>query len=280
MTYGQYKEKELIVIDRVITKKQNNKEDSIEMSLFIPPPKEEWVNRALLHMGYPDLTAINPDISAQTHDICERVGEVAAPGYIFKSDVITNMDKKTFSTSHLMIRSKNWAAIAAEASAPTQVCCFGLTLGHDIEREIASFEKRSLVQGYIWDALCSTLAEYYADQAEQFIGDHYAQQNFLISRRFSPGYCDLPFEESQRAVFSFCDMTAIGVTRVSSGLMVPRKSVTAMVLASESLPVPFPCSFCRTPCRYRRSASDERVKRQGSRCRVIPGKVGIHARVS
>ena len=240
------------MIDRILTNKENNEKESSRMSLFAPPPKEEWVNDALLHMGYPDLTAINPDILMQTHDLCEMVREYAAPGYIFKSETITRIGSKTFSASQLTVRSGNWAKIAAMTGAPTRVCCFGLTLGEEIEAEIAAFEKKSLLQGYIWDALCSTLAEYYADQSERFIGDYYAQQNLLISRRFSPGYCDLPFEDSQRELFAFCDMTAIGVTRVSSGLMVPRKSITAMVLASENMPLPFPCSFCKTPCRYRR----------------------------
>lgn len=106
------------MIDRVVTKREDNEKDGSRMPLFTPPPKEEWVNDALLHMGYPDVAAINPDIFTQTQDLCDRVGEYAAPGYIFKSEVITRIGRKTFSASQLTVRSGNWAKIAAMAAPP------------------------------------------------------------------------------------------------------------------------------------------------------------------
>ena len=55
-----------------------------------------------------------------------------------------------------------------------------------------------------------------------------------LTGRFSPGYGDYPLEE-QKAVFRLLDVTRrIGVNLTESGLMIPQKSVTALIGVSDT----------------------------------------------
>lgn len=221
--------------------------------LLSPPSQKEWVDATLLQMGYPDLTQVNTGILEKTKDLSARVIKQANPLFLFKSQEVTQATTAGFGTDDLEIQSRKWGNIAAMLSIPKEVCCFGLTLGREVETTNKAMSEKSIVQGFIWDALCSTLAEYYADRIEICLAFYYKKRGFQVSRRFSPGYCDLPLMQTQKAIFRFCDMESIGIRLSSSGLMTPRKSITGMVLAAANLPFNSPCGFCKRNCRYRRT---------------------------
>ncbi|MFZ5570706.1 MAG: vitamin B12 dependent-methionine synthase activation domain-containing protein [Thermodesulfobacteriota bacterium] len=227
--------------------------------LFQPPLQKEWIDKSLLHMGYPDLTQINPQILEKTHDLSALVTIQAKPFFLFNSARLSRITKTGFEANGLTITSRKWGAVAAMLDTPIELCCFGMTLGDEIETTNKAMSEKSLTQGFVWDALCSTLAEYYADRVEICLARYYKQNGLKITRRFSPGYCDLPLLQAQKAIFRFCDMEAIGIRLSSSGWMTPRKSITGMVLAAENLPVTTPCSVCKRTCPHRR-ANDEAVQ--------------------
>ncbi len=240
------------MIDTVVSGKRKYGDDDCWRTLFKAPPGEKWVNKSLVHMGYPDLTRIHPDIHAKTKTLSEGIRKQASPRFLFKSEAFLEISKSGVRSQGFTLNSDNWGRVASSMESPEEICCFGLTLGQEIEDTIASLSSQSILHGFIYDALCSTLAEHYANQAETNLARCYSRKNLMITRRFSPGYCDVPFVETQKAIFQFCDMNAIGVTLSSSGLMIPRKSITAIVFASKRLPFRHPCSFCKTPCKYRR----------------------------
>ena len=78
--------------------------------------------------------------------------------------------------------------------------------------------------------------------------------------RFSPGYGDLSLE-AQTGVFRLLGVQKhIGVTLTDSLLMLPTKSVTAIIGVSDDSAVPCPagCDACgRTDCAYRNDRKDE-----------------------
>jgi cobalamin-dependent methionine synthase I len=139
-----------------------------------------------------------------------------------------------------------------------EVCCFGMNLGDEIEATNKVLIEKSIAQGFIWDALCSTLAEYYANRIQIFLVFQYKKKGFRVSRRFSPGYCDLPLMQTQKNIFRFCDMDRIGIQLSSFGLMTPRKSITGMVLAAEDVSLNNPCRICKRNCPHR-CTNDETI---------------------
>ena len=73
--------------------------------------------------------------------------------------------------------------------------------------------------------------------------------------RVSPGYCDWPVEQ-QAELAKALDFSKIGVSLTGTFMMVPKKSISAMVgIAPEGrfAEADSPCSICTTKkCSYRR----------------------------
>ncbi len=113
----------------------------------------------------------------------------------------------------------------------SEVVLFAATLGVEAERFLQRAQIRDMAQAVILDAC--------ADSAIENVCDHFCEDlaslaapRFLTDR-YSPGYGDLPLSH-QRVIFDVLDVTRrIGVTLTDSGLMLPQKSVTAMIGISD-----------------------------------------------
>lgn len=113
----------------------------------------------------------------------------------------------------------------------SEVVLFAATLGVEAERFLQRAQIRDMAQAVILDAC--------ADSAIENVCDHFCQdlaalvKPSYLTDRYSPGYGDLPLSH-QRVIFDVLDVTRrIGVTLTDSGLMLPQKSVTAMIGISD-----------------------------------------------
>ncbi|MBA4368575.1 MAG: hypothetical protein C0403_13165 [Desulfobacterium sp.] len=219
---------------------------------FQLPKRDVWIEKTLLHMGYPDLDHIRAEIKAMVSDISFSVEKETAPLFLFQSEPLESCTENGFYMHGFHIKSQKWGKISSRLEGRKFVCCFALTLGARSEEMIIEINEQSLMYGYIWDALCSTLTEYYVDQAEEWIALQYMKKGLSVTRRFSPGYCDLDLLQAQKAIFNFCNPESIGIRISASGLMIPRKSITGLILAAEKVPLRSPCNSCNRDCKHRR----------------------------
>jgi hypothetical protein len=240
------------LFDTIVKPNSADRQAAAVSAIFQPPPQGKWVNDTLLHIGYPDLDTVRPEIQRMVVDLSASVRKEAAPQFLFKSEKLTTFTDTGFQSQGLQIKSPKWAKLLPTLDEPDQVCCFALTLGNPIESALKALDQESVVRGFIWDALCSSLAEYYADTAESFIASRYLEKGLEITRRFSPGYCDLPLLSTQKTIFAFCNPETIGIQLTRSGLMIPRKSITGFVIAAKKVTLRSPCSFCSRKCDHRR----------------------------
>ena len=83
----------------------------------------------------------------------------------------------------------------------------------------------------------------------------------FLTDRFSPGYGDMPLSD-QRALFRVLDISRrIGVTLSESALMIPQKSVTALIGVSDR-PQPKRTGGCES-CGMREDCA---WRKEGKRC--------------
>ena len=108
-----------------------------------------------------------------------------------------------------------------------QAVLLAATLGAEAEILLRRSQRRDLADAVILDA-CATAA--IENVCDNFCADLAAELAPLrLTARFSPGYGDFPME-SQTALFALMDVTRrIGVSLTESGLMLPQKSVTAVI---------------------------------------------------
>ena len=106
------------------------------------------------------------------------------------------------------------------------------------------------------DAVCSALIEDYCDEMQAQLAAAEAEGGLYLRPRFSPGYGDFALE-SQREIFSrlACEKR-IGLTLTDTLMMVPFKSVTAVIGVTGTPACAYnKCAACtNTACAFRTEA--------------------------
>ncbi len=111
------------------------------------------------------------------------------------------------------------------------VALLAATLGAEAESLIRRAAGRDMTEAVILDAAGSAAIEAVCDNFCEDLAAAMAPR--YLTDRFSPGYGDMPLSD-QRALFRVLDVSRrIGVTLSDSSLMIPQKSVTALIGVSE-----------------------------------------------
>ena len=103
------------------------------------------------------------------------------------------------------------------------------TLGAKSERMLLKAQAKDAAQALVLDAILSSAIEAVCDEAEKRLRQDLSVEGMYLTDRFSPGYGDMPLEQTR----SICDILSasrsIGLSVSGSGIMIPRKSVTAVM---------------------------------------------------
>lgn len=131
------------------------------------------------------------------------------------------------------------------------------TLGAGFEARLRAVSARDMAQAAQLDACGSAYVEAGCDEAEKAIAARFPEK--FLTDRFSPGYGDLPLS-LQRALCAALDsQRRLGVTVTESLLMVPMKTVSAVIgLADTPQPARVRgCAFCarRETCTFRKGGT-------------------------
>lgn len=120
-------------------------------------------------------------------------------------------------------------AIQALLSDCEQCVLLAVTLGQKVDARLRTLQVTDLSKAVIMDFCASSMVEQLCNQVDAHLREEWKQRNKYLTDRFSPGYGDLPIEIQ----CTFCEVldTArrMGLHVTSSGLMVPRKSITAII---------------------------------------------------
>ena len=129
------------------------------------------------------------------------------------------------------------------------------TLGARSERLLLRQQVSSSVDALIMDAVLSAAIEAVCDEQETIIRKAAAQEGYYLTDRFSPGYGDMPLAQTKEICAVLKADRSIGLTVSHSGIMIPRKSVTAIMGLSKQPQKrrPSACAVCnmRSTCALR-----------------------------
>ena len=104
---------------------------------------------------------------------------------------------------------------------------FAVTIGKGIEKRTEELKDRP-AEALIFDAIGSEATEALAEQANSVISKRAEDSGYETTRRFSCGYGDWILE-NQKKIAEILNIEEIGITLTEAGLMVPQKSVTALL---------------------------------------------------
>lgn len=124
------------------------------------------------------------------------------------------------------IESRN---LAEHLQACSEGFLFACTLGPGVDSLVKRYSLTDMPMLPVAQAVSAAYTEYCADQAQKELEDYAAKHNLFLRPRYSPGYGDFPLS-CQRFLFDALQINkTIGVSLTSSFMMIPFKSVTAVI---------------------------------------------------
>lgn len=173
------------------------------------------MDATLRYLGYRG-QELTPELAARTSKMIARCEEVARP----------KTTTRTVEPDTLKLPGTD---IARHLSGAVEVVLMAVTLGHDVDRELRRLSLTDPLGQVLFDAAATALVEDHADELEARIRAQARVRDLYCSWRFSPGYGDLPLDVQQSILARLDATRRLGITLTADNLMVPTKSVTAIV---------------------------------------------------
>lgn len=174
----------------------------------------------LMYLGYRG-QEYPPELEQQIHRCIEEVTKAAQPRLVYRILPVQEGQVQGFP-----LEGNDMRELLANCQ---QAVLMAVTLGPQVEQLLMRREITNMADAVIMDACASTAVENVSDHFEFDLREQLEQEGKYLTDRFSPGYGDLPLHTQTR----FCDVLdtvrRIGLTVTPKNIMIPRKSVTAIL---------------------------------------------------
>ncbi len=135
----------------------------------------------------------------------------------------------TGTTVNLSILQVESRALSRNLHGCEQAILFAATLGAGVDQLRLRAEITSPTRALILDAVGTAAVEAWCDQLCEQFRSRFAEQGLKLRPRFSPGYGDLSLSLQRPLLDALRAPSRIGVSLTRAQLMVPQKSVSAIV---------------------------------------------------
>ena len=198
------------------------------------------------YMGYHGIADIAPEMQVLIDKAIDRLSTQSHPRIVSKEYLIDVSEKS------VVIHTENEdLTLESESLARNLKGCSGAillaaTIGPSCDMLVRRASVTSAAEASVYQAAGAAAIEAYCDLINEKIKNEYESKGLFARPRFSPGYGDLSLSH-QKDWFRLLDITKnTGIELTDSLLMVPTKSVTAVIgLSPNKLPcVKQGCESC------------------------------------
>lgn len=168
------------------------------------------------------------------------------------AEKVRDIENPTLKIEDMVIESRN---LYRNLKGCEKAVLFAATLGLEADRLIARKTAVRMSEAVIYQAAAAAVIETYCDEVNEEIREYYEKEGYYLRPRFSPGYGDVALSHQK----DFCRLLnaskRIGLTVTEGDLMVPIKSVTAVIGLSKQNSDCHKkgCEECdKTNCEFRR----------------------------
>lgn len=206
-------------------------DNSNSISLHIDRAEVLRYLRLPTHLSEHDLPT---DIIEQLDRAEQYVLQAASPRFIHREFAVTHTeDGVRLNGTALTLTGRDIADLLGNSSS---CILLAATLGKECDELIRRTEAHDMSMAVMLDAMASAAVENLCDQVQRTLAENFAESALFLTRRYSPGYGDLPLS-LQKPLCAVLDTTRrIGLTVSGSGILLPRKSVTAVIGLTDTPP--------------------------------------------
>lgn len=179
--------------------------------------------KVLKYLGYR-----NQDISSLINTIENAIKElllISKIDYIIDYQDIISMDEKAITLDNGLFLQGN--SIINRLNGSDQAIIIIATIGNSFDQKMLTLQRIAPLDAMIFDAAGSALVEEVMDGINQKLIADNPEKN--LTRRFSPGFGDLPLSTNKSIIDIYNATRRIGVVINKNFLMTPSKTVTAII---------------------------------------------------
>lgn len=200
-------------------------------------------NEVLRYLGYGSKEA--DKITDGIIDEClEEMLEIARTNFVYNIYEIKKEEENIhFQNSKFKIEGRD---IYKHLQDSQKCAIMAVTLGNEVDKRIRYYSKVDLTKSLIFDACATAGIEALCDRVESVIRKIAINNGCNATSRYSPGYGDLSIEIQPKILNLLDTQKHIGLTVTDSYILIPRKSVTALIGIGEDVKVEkHSCKACR-----------------------------------
>lgn len=190
-------------------------------------PLREEVLRYLGHHGQ----EISPEMEAELLCCMEKVYEEAIPRSVCQRfSLCREQGSIVVKGTALVLTGEDIAHLLAGSEE-----CFllAVTLGSQVERLLGYTQRLSMTRALLMDCAATAMIEAVCDDLESRLRSQIEQEGLELTWRYSCGYGDLPLALQKDFLAALNAQRRIGLTCNEDFIMIPRKSVTAVMGVGE-----------------------------------------------
>ena len=186
------------------------------------------VKDVLRYLGYRTAPA-ERNVLDQIDEAITELNACVNPKSIYKTFSCT-VSRTAVTIGGVTIES---SSLANHMKGCKRAALLAVTLGPAADTLIRRHSVSDMSKAAVMQAVCAVMCERYCDDIERRIAEEAALEGLHLRPRFSPGYGDFQIE-CQRDLFHLleCDRR-IGLSMTAGFMLVPLKSVTAVIGFSE-----------------------------------------------
>jgi hypothetical protein len=200
------------------------------------------------NLGYISDYKVTPRVASLIDEYSEQSYQLIEPAYSYVIKRIEGVRRScVFIEGSIVFESEVIAKLLKPCS---KLALLVATIGSRLEDMVGQLSRhKRLLQASVLDAIGSVAVENVADIVQEKIREEAGEQGYVISRRFSPGYCDWTIRQ-QTEVFRAVNGNSAGVKLTESLLMVPQKSISGIIgmgTSQSKVDSYNPCRTCNKP---------------------------------
>ncbi len=172
------------------------------------------------------VTEVSPKIEKIIEEMIKLGKDITVPQGAYSIMKIVKKEEDNIELEKFSLPGKRISQVLRNS---IYVVLLTTTIGPKLEEKIEELEsKGKFTEALVLDAVGSTTSDQAMDFLHANIKSEFHRKGFSLTMRFSPGYGDLPLTVQKDLVY-YAGGEEIGIKVTPSYMMIPRKSVSAII---------------------------------------------------
>ena len=187
------------------------------------------MKEVLRHEGIRLPSKLSPEVAALLHELLASVEDqhLLKPAIVYEMYDVAQVDRSGLCLKdNKMLNGSLFSSVMSTVEELTVAVC---TIGSNLEKKVSDyFQSNEPLRGVLLDGIGSAAVDLLTRETCKLVTKKASSRGYQASSPLNPGMSGFPISE-QWQLFQLVSAEKIGVSLTSSGVMVPRKSISLVI---------------------------------------------------